>query len=65
MPFKKTAILSIVITTVALGAAPAFGASEREDRADDIYAALERESQDIEHGLTDTGIAPVQVRLLL
>jgi len=43
MRFKKTAILSIVITTVALGAAPAFGASEREDGADDIYAALERD----------------------
>ncbi len=43
MRFKKTAILSSVITTVALGAAPAFGAGEREDGTDDIYAALERD----------------------
>jgi streptogrisin C len=43
MRFKRTAITSIVITALALGAVPAFGAGERKDSSDDIYAALERD----------------------
>lgn len=44
MRFKKTtAICSILITALAWGAAPAGAADERQDGADDIYVALERD----------------------
>ena len=43
MRFKTTAICSILITAVAWGASPAGAADERQDGAEDIYAALERD----------------------
>ena len=52
MRFNGTLMSSILISALALGAAPALAADERPDGSDDVSAALQR----------DLGLTPEQVK---